>query len=36
VSDIFSSLRWMFVGATFLLIVTLIFINWMDFWLGRS
>jgi len=36
VSDIFSSLRWIFAGATFLLIVTLIFINWMDFWLGRS
>jgi uncharacterized membrane protein len=36
VSDIFSSLRWVFVGATFLVILSLIFINWMDFWLGRT
>lgn len=36
VSDIFSSLRWMFIGATFLVILSLIFINWMDFWLGRT
>jgi uncharacterized membrane protein len=36
VSDIFSSLRWVFIGATFLVILSLIFINWMDFWLGRT
>ncbi len=36
VSDVFSSLRWMFIGATFLVILSLIFINWMDFWLGRT
>ena len=35
-SEIFSSLRWVFIGSTFLLILTLIFINWMDFWLGRT
>lgn len=35
-SDILSSLRWVFIGATFLVIMGLIFINWMDFWLGRS
>lgn len=36
VSDIFGSLRWLLIGATFLVILTLIFINWMDFWLGRA
>ncbi len=36
VSEIFSSLRWVFIGSTFLVILTLIFINWMDFWLGRA
>lgn len=36
ISDIFSSLRWVFIGATFLIILSLIFINWMDFWLGRT
>jgi len=36
VSEIFSSLRWLFIGSTFLVILTLIFINWTDFWLGRS
>ena len=36
VSDIFSSLRWVFIGATFLVVLSLIFINWMDFWLGRT
>ena len=36
VSDVFSSLRWVFIGATFLVILSLIFINWMDFWLGRT
>ena len=35
-SDVFSSLRWVFIGATFLVILSLIFINWMDFWLGRT
>jgi uncharacterized membrane protein len=36
ISEIFSSLRWVFIGSTFLVIFTLIFINWMDFWLGRT
>ncbi len=36
ISEIFSSLRWLFIGSTFLVILTLIFINWMDFWLGRT
>jgi len=35
-SEIFSSLRWVFIGSTFLVILILIFINWMDFWLGRT
>jgi hypothetical protein len=35
-SEIFSSLRWVFIGSTLLVILTLIFINWMDFWLGRT
>jgi uncharacterized membrane protein len=36
ISEIFSSLRWVFIGSTFLVILALIFINWMDFWLGRT
>lgn len=29
-----ASLRWVLVGATFLVVLALIFIRWMDFWLG--
>jgi uncharacterized membrane protein len=29
-----ASLRWVLIGATFLVILALIFIRWMDFWLG--
>lgn len=36
ISDVISSLRWVLIGSTFLLILALIFINWMDFWLGRT
>jgi len=31
-----SSLKWVLVGATYLVILALIFIRWMDFWLGAS
>ena len=33
---VISSLRWILIGSTFLVILALIFINWMDFWLGRT
>ena len=36
ISDVISSLRWILTGSTFLVILALIFINWMDFWLGRT
>jgi uncharacterized membrane protein len=36
ISDVISSLRWILIGSTFLVILALIFINWMDFWLGRT
>ena len=36
ISDVVSSLRWMWVALTFILILTLIFIRWMDFWLGNG
>lgn len=36
VSDVFASLRWVLTGSTFVVIIGLIFINWMDFWLGRT
>ncbi len=36
ISDVISSLRWILIGSTFLVIFALIFINWMDFWLGRT
>lgn len=29
-----ASLRWVLVGSTFLVVLALIFIRWMDFWLG--
>lgn len=29
-----ASLRWVLIGATFLVVLALIFIRWMDFWLG--
>lgn len=31
-----SSLKWVLVGATYLVVLALIFIRWMDFWLGAS
>jgi len=31
-----SALKWVRVGATYLVILALIFIRWMDFWLGAS
>lgn len=34
-ADIVVSLRWVLVGATYLVIASLIFVRWMDFWLGR-
>lgn len=29
-----AALRWVLIGATFLVVLALIFIRWMDFWLG--
>lgn len=34
-ADIVVSLRWVLVGATYLVIGALIFVRWTDFWLGR-
>lgn len=34
ISQTVASLRWVLIGATFLVILALIFIRWMDFWLG--
>lgn len=36
VAQTVASLRWVLVGATFLVVLALIFIRWMDFWLGAS
>jgi hypothetical protein len=36
VSDVVVSLRWILIALTFILIITLIFIRWMDFWLGNG
>jgi uncharacterized membrane protein len=35
VGDVIVSLRWILVGATFLIVLGLIFVRWADFWLGR-
>lgn len=35
-SEVVCSLRWIFISLTFVLIITLIFIRWMDFWLGNG
>jgi len=34
VAQTVASLRWILVGATYLVVLALIFIRWMDFWLG--
>ena len=34
VAQTVAGLRWVLVGATFLVVLALIFIRWMDFWLG--
>jgi uncharacterized membrane protein len=34
VAPTLASLRWVLMGSTFLLVLALIFIRWMDFWLG--
>lgn len=34
VAQTVASLRWVLVASTFLLVLALIFIRWMDFWLG--
>jgi hypothetical protein len=31
-----ASLKWVLVGATYLVVLALIFIRWMDFWLGTG
>ena len=35
-SDVVVALRWLLVGATFLVILGLIFVRWADFWLGQA
>jgi uncharacterized membrane protein len=34
--DVVVSLRWVFIGATYLIVLGLIFVRWSDFWLGRG
>ena len=34
VAQTVAGLRWVLVGATYLVILALIFVRWMDFWLG--
>lgn len=36
VGDVIVSLRWVLVGATFLIVLGLIFVRWSEFWLGRG
>lgn len=36
IADTVSALRWVLMGATYLIVVGLIFVRWMDFWLGSS
>lgn len=35
VADTVSALRWVLVGASYTVILGLIFVRWMDFWLGN-
>ena len=34
VAQTVGSLRWVLIGASYLVVLALIFIRWMDFWLG--
>lgn len=34
--DVVPALRWLLVGATFLIVLGLIFVRWADFWLGNA
>jgi uncharacterized membrane protein len=34
--EVVTTLRWLLVGATFLIILGLIFVRWSDFWLGQA
>ena len=36
VAEIAGALRWFLVAGTYLIIAGLIFVRWMDFWLGRG
>ena len=36
VAEIAGALRWFLVAGTYLIIAGLIFVRWLDFWLGRS
>ena len=36
IADTIAALRWVLIGATYLVVAGLIFIRWMDFWLGNS
>jgi uncharacterized membrane protein len=36
VAQTVASLKWVLVGATYLVVLALIFIRWMDFWLGTG
>ena len=35
VADTVAALRWVIIGASYALILGLIFVRWMDFWLGN-
>jgi uncharacterized membrane protein len=36
VGDVIVSLRWVLIGATYLIVLGLIFVRWSDFWLGNG
>jgi len=36
VAEFAGALRWFLVAGTYLIIAGLIFVRWMDFWLGRG
>ena len=35
-AEVMGALRWFFVAGSYLIIIALIFVRWMDFWLGRG
>ncbi|MDP4804021.1 MAG: vitamin K epoxide reductase family protein [Candidatus Nanopelagicales bacterium] len=36
IADTIAALRWVLIGASYLIVLGLIFIRWMDFWLGNT